>query len=303
MNYSIYKFEFLTGVHFGIGMLNETANTFQADQLFSALYIEALKMQMEEEFLDAVRSGRLLFSDAFPYMGQQYFVPKPMVYVEPVKKGVSEQKKAYKKLKFLPIDKMDNFLEGTLDPTEIDMKDFGKFRQETQAAVRREKEDTLPYRVGVFYFGEKSGLYILTAWEQEEDKQLLEELLESLSYTGIGGKKFSGLGKFNCIPKKVPEQFMKQLEKKAGRYMLLSPALPRDEELEEALSGASYQLEKRSGFVASSEYAPEWRRKKDLYVFQAGSCFEKKFEGDIYDVSDGGNHLVYRYAKPLFMRI
>ena len=48
MNYSIYKFEFLTGVHFGIGMLNETANTFQADQLFSALYIEALKMQMEE---------------------------------------------------------------------------------------------------------------------------------------------------------------------------------------------------------------------------------------------------------------
>ena len=102
MNYSIYKFEFLTGVHFGIGMLNETANTFQADQLFSALYIEALKMQMEEEFLDAVRSGRLLFSDAFPYMGQQYFVPKPMVYVEPVKKGVSEQKKAYKKLKFLP---------------------------------------------------------------------------------------------------------------------------------------------------------------------------------------------------------
>ena len=67
-------------------MLNETANTFQADQLFSALYIEALKMQMEEEFLDAVRSGRLLFSDAFPYMGQQYFVPKPMVYVEPVEK-------------------------------------------------------------------------------------------------------------------------------------------------------------------------------------------------------------------------
>ena len=68
MNYSIYKFEFLTGVHFGTGMLNETANTFQADQLFSALYIEALKMQQEEKFLDAVKSGRLLFSDAIPYM-------------------------------------------------------------------------------------------------------------------------------------------------------------------------------------------------------------------------------------------
>ena len=111
---------------------------------------------------------------------------------------------------------MDNFLEGTLDPTEIDMKDFGKFRQETQAAVRREKEDTLPYRVGVFYFGEKSGLYILTAWEQEEDKQLLEELLESLSYTGIGGKKFSGLGKFNCIPKKGSRTIYEAIGKKGG---------------------------------------------------------------------------------------
>lgn len=143
----------------------------------------------------------------------------------------------------------------------------------------------------------------MSAWELEEEKQLLEELLESLSYTGIGGKKFSGLGKFSCIPKKVPEEFLKQLEKRTGRYMLLSPALPREEELDEVLEGASYQLEKRSGFVASPEYASEWRRKKDLYVFQAGSCFEKKFEGDIYDVSDGGNHAVYRYAKPLFMRI
>ena len=303
MNYSIYKFEFLTGVHFGTGMLNETASTFQADQLFSALYIEALKLQQEEKFLDAVKSGRLLFSDAFPYLGQQYFVPKPMVYVEPVKKGVSEQKKAYKKLKFLPIEKMEEFLEGTLDLTGIEMKNFGKFQQETQAAVRKEKEDTLPYRVGVFYFGEKSGLYILSGWEQEEEKQLLEKLLESLSYTGIGGKKFSGLGKFSCISQNVPEQFLKQLEKKTGRYMLLSPALPRDEELDEVLAGASYQFEKRSGFVASPEYASEWRRKKDLYVFQAGSCFEKEFEGDIYDVSDGGNHSVYRYAKPLFMRI
>lgn len=302
MNYSIYKFEFLTGVHFGTGMLNETVNTFQADQLFSALYIEALKMQQEKAFLNAVKSGNLLFSDAFPYLGQQYFVPKPMVYVEPVKKGVSEQKKAYKKLKFLPVEKMEEFLEGTLDPTEIEMKDFGKFQQETQAAVRRE-EDALPYRIGVFCFGEKSGLYILAAWEQEEDKQLLEKLLESLSYTGIGGKKFSGLGKFSCTQQKVPEQFRKQMEKETGRYMLLSPALPREEELDEALIGASYQLEKRSGFIASPEYAPEWRRKKDLYVFQAGSCFEKKFEGDIYDVSDGGKHSVYRYAKPLFMRI
>ena len=45
MEYAIYKFDFQTGVHFGTGMLNESTDTFLADQLFSALYIEAVKMK------------------------------------------------------------------------------------------------------------------------------------------------------------------------------------------------------------------------------------------------------------------
>lgn len=42
MKYTIYKFNFQTGVHFGTGRLNETSYVFHADQLFSALYIEAM---------------------------------------------------------------------------------------------------------------------------------------------------------------------------------------------------------------------------------------------------------------------
>ena len=40
-----------------------------------------------------------------------------------------------------------------------------------------------------------------------------------------------------------------------------------------------------------------------MYVFAAGSCFKNEFEGDIYDVTNGGSHPVYRYAKPLFMGV
>ena len=47
----------------------------------------------------------------------------------------------------------------------------------------------------------------------------------------------------------------------------------------------------------------EWRRKKDLYVFNSGSTFTEKFEGDICDVSSGGAHPVYRYAKPLWLGV
>ena len=72
---------------------------------------------------------------------------------------------------------------------------------------------------------------------------------------------------------------------------------------EAALEQAHYLLVKRSGFVASETYAKEQLRKRDLYVMQAGSCFRTRFEGDVYDVSDGGSHPVYRYAKPLLMEV
>ena len=85
--------------------------------------------------------------------------------------------------------------------------------------------------------------------------------------------------------------------------MLLSGALPQDQELDTVLEKASYGLEKRSGFVSSENYADEQQKKNDLYLLKAGSCFETQFEGDIYDVGCGGSHPVYRYAKALFVGV
>ena len=302
MQYSIYKLEFQTGVHFGTGMLNESAYTFQADQLFSALYIEALMMNCEKELFDCVKNGKLLFSDAFPYFGQQYMIPKPMLYVEPKVKGISEQKKKYKKIQFIPVEQLEDFLDGTMDLDDEIFKGYGTYMQQSMVNVRN-NEETLPYRVGTFYFSENCGLYIIVAYESESEKTLAENLLEGLSYTGIGGKKSVGLGKFNLLRGKMSKCMQEHLERDSNKKILLSVALPRDEELECALNGASYQLSKRSGFVASSDYADEWRKKKELFVFVSGSCFEQLFEGDVYDVSDGGSHPVYRYAKSLFMGV
>lgn len=302
MQYSIYKLEFQTGVHFGTGMLNESAYTFQADQLFSALYIEALKMNCEKELFDWVKNGKLLFSDAFPYFGQQYMIPKPMLYVEPKVKGISEQKKKYKKIQFIPVEQLEDFLDGTMNLDDEIFKGYGTYMQQSMVNVRN-NEETLPYRVGTFYFSENCGLYIIVAYESESEKTLAENLLEGLSYTGIGGKKSVGLGKFNLLRGKMSKCMQEHLERDSNKKILLSVALPRDEELECALNGASYQLSKRSGFVASSDYADEWRKKKELFVFVSGSCFEQLFEGDVYDVSDGGSHPVYRYAKSLFMGV
>lgn len=304
MEYAIYKFDFQTGVHFGTGMLNESTDTFLADQLFSALYMEAVKMKKETDFLQLVKEGKLRFSDTFPYIGKEYLLPKPMLYIETSERGKSEQKKAYKKLKYVPVDRLAEFISGTMDIGQIDMDryKYGTYRQQTMASVRTE-EETLPYRVGTFYFSEGCGLYVIIAYEDTECRELADELLEALSYTGIGGKKNSGLGKFMLRSAKIPELLKEYLQRDSKRKMLLSGALPKDDELEYALEGASYQMNKRSGFVASVKYADEWRKKKDLYVFSAGSCFEHCFEGDVYDVSQGGKHSVFRYAKPLFMGV
>ena len=89
MEYVVYKLEFTTSVHFGNGMLSDTGVTFYADTLFSALYIEAMKLGKENIFLSEVAQGKLLFTDAFPYIGEQYYLPKPMLYVEPQERGNS----------------------------------------------------------------------------------------------------------------------------------------------------------------------------------------------------------------------
>lgn len=303
MKYAVYKLEFISGVHFGTGVLNESGISFCADTLFSALYMEAMKLGAAEEFYTQAQAGKLLFSDAFPYIGDQYFLPKPMLYVEPKEKGNSVDKKFYKKLKYLSSDQIQSFLSGTLQKEDCCLQEPGKEESQIMAAVRNEGEDTLPYHLGNYRFGDGNGLYIIAAYEEENDKMLLEELLESLSYAGIGGKRSSGKGRFTLKYGKHAESLLKILEQRTGRYMLLSSALPREDELDQTVESATYLLQKRSGFVASADYADEQRKKKDMYTMQAGSCFQYPFSGDIYDVSDGGAHPVYRYAKALFLEV
>lgn len=305
MEYRIYKLEFTTGVHFGTGMLNESAMTFYADQLFSALYIEALKQGCAENFLNMVQAGKLLFSDAFPYIGQEYFIPKPMLYVEPKEgeQGDSIKKKRFKKMLFLPVEQLEDFLNGSLEYDSDPIKDMGELVQQTKGNVRSGEEDTRPFRVGTYYFYEGNGLYVILAYDDVTGKNLFETLFEALSYTGIGGEKSSGLGKFVLRTGKLSEDYKRRLENTTEKNLLLSVALPAQGEMELALKESSYMLIKRSGFIESQTFAPEAQKKKDLYVMGAGAVVRYRFAGDIYDVAPVGKHPVYRYAKPLFLGV
>lgn len=309
MEFKIYKFDFTTGVHFGKKNLDDAEYTFGADTLFSAMCQEYLKQGMEDFtwFVTKAKEGKIKISDGFPYIEDTLYIPKPMLKIEGERdQGDSTIKKAYKKLAYIPVNRLEEYLRGELQVEEEENKlktKLGKRAVKVCASIRGEKE-TVPYRVGTYYFQPKSGLYVIVGYEDEKDLVKIEECFEALSFVGIGGKRNSGLGRFEFYPEKKSQDFIQQLKgRKATVWMALSCSLPKDEELENALDGANYLLQKRSGFVASSTYASEQLRKQDLYVMKSGSCFKNIFEGDVYDVGDGGTHPVYRYAKPLFLGV
>lgn len=304
MIYQLYKLEFLNHVRFGKRSLNDVEYTLHADTLYSALYIEALKVGKQEEFYDITKNGAVTFSDAFPYRGNELYIPKPYIKIKNQEnQGNSSEKKKYKKIKYIPADQLSDWVNGTFQIEEEEhKKEFGHADVKVSVAVRG-KEEPEPYRVRYYSFEENCGLYFIVSASDKQQLQLIGELLETLSYSGIGGKRYSGMGRFEVKMARIPEHMEKQLNKQTKRYLLLSTALPEEKELENVMEHADYQLLKRSGFVASENYADQQMRKRDLYVFQAGSCFGNTFKGDIYDVSEGGSHPVYRYAKGLFMGV
>lgn len=306
MKYTAYKMEFPNGVHLGKNAIEDSDITFCADTLFSALCQEAVNDSEEklQDLYKRVQAGRIVFSDAMPYIGDTYYIPKPMLRVEREVNGDSKTKKAFKKLSYIPFDKLDCYMSGTLD-AEQEAERFshlGIVLSRVCASVRG-KEETVPYRVGVCQFYSDNGLFIILGYKEEQDRELIEELLTSLSYSGIGGKRYAGLGRFELYPGKLEEEFCKRLSERCEYYMTLSVSLPLEEEMDEALTDAAYSLIKRSGFVASYQYAEEQLRKRDIYVLKAGSCVKHCYSGSVYNVSGGGKHPVYRYAKPMFLGV
>lgn len=305
MNYAIYKLHFPKGVHFGQTTLESAEMTFQADRLFSALCTEAVSQGGDalDSLVSMAEEGKVLLSDAFPYEEEEYFLPKPLLRVEHARQEEDiGKRKLYKNLSYLPLSSFSEYLEGRLQVEDLPELQFGG--NDMKVSVQLEPgEEAVPYRIGTFSFREGCGLYILVGYERKEDLMFVEGLLESLSFSGIGGRRSTGMGRFELRMGTLPKEGIQRMDGEYSYYMNLSVALPEQEELARALEGARYLLEKRSGFVASERYAPEPRRKRDVYAFQAGSCFPCRFRGQIRDVSNRGQHPVYRYLKPIFMGI
>lgn len=306
MIYQLYKLSFSTGVHIGDGTLYGSRNTFGADVLFSALCIEAVKRgdKSIEKLLEYVNNGSLVISDALPYIMDRLFIPKPIMHIEQ-RSNQSEilSGKVYKKVKYIDIEDFDEYMNGSFDVSKALDEDCLGYAETRDNVAIRGLEESLPYRVGVYNYRQGSGLYIIIGVESEQVSEFFEELIVEVALAGIGGKRNSGLGKFEVIKSAISNEFVDRLSSKFDYYMLLSAGLPNEEDMDRVIKGASFKISVRSGFVQSDTYSDGYLRKKDTYLIDTGSVVKEPFEGQVINVASKGNHPVYRYAKPLLLGV
>ena len=297
MTYKMYIMNFQSA-HFGAGTLDSSKMTFAADRLFSALVLEAKKMGKMEEFVSIAGQDEFVLTDAFPYQSSP-FLPKPIGFPKFEQpdlttdvKEVRRQAKMAKKLQFIPLDKFDSYVNGTL------FKDAD--HAVTNIVTKNQPHvDGNLFQVSTVRFRDESCLYVIA-----KESELLNELMTSLQYTGIGGKRSSGYGQFDLTILDLPDSFKNRLTKAHQEpVMTLTTSLPVEKELEYAMETGSYLLSKSSGFAFSTETKENYR-KQDLYKFASGSTFSETYTGQIVDVRPlDFPHEVLNYAKPLFFKM
>ena len=316
----IYKLKFTTPVHFGNNSLTNSTPTCLADTLFSAICIKWIEIfGNADELIENVKNDKCLFSDTFPYINNQLYLPKPVTLIESKFKGNDTiDKKKMKRVKYIPIEKIEeyiDFLKHEKDKNfSLDMKycenDIVKkasILRNSKILENGEPKNTEIYNISIYRFLDNCGLYFILRCE-ESLKQKIDVAIDSLSLSGLGGKRSLGYGKFEFESIET-DKFDNKLNNKSEYYMALTTFLPTLEEIKSFDKDKSaYNLIERGGFIESLEYANSGdrasKKKKPVIMFTSGSCFDIKFKGQILNVSNNENkHPVYKYGKPLFLGV
>lgn len=319
MEYKLYKLTFNTPVHFGsdiIGSsLEESDFICHSDTFFSALCLEYVKLNGAEtidDFIDFFNNGKLLISSLLPYKNNDLYIPKPSIVIERSdtknenkEENSSSDRKKMKKLNYIKVSDIDiylNYIKGIGDFNfDYEYNNFAKYSLNQKVGLR--DEENRLYSLGTYSFYKNNGLYFALSFSDNETLKEFEKVLKSLSYSGIGGKRTHGLGNFEYNESDF-SVFENKLFKDSKYKMLLSLFSPTENEMENIdFNNSFYSLIKRNGFIYSNNYSGNLSKRKSLSMFKEGSCFTDNINGNIKDVSQNGNHKVYRYGKAFYIGI
>lgn len=132
------------------------------------------------------------------------------------------------------------------------------------------------YQVGRTFFAPECGLWLLADIRYYEDR--LDEVLNHLGDTGIGGERSAGYGSFDLYQIPVPK--IPSLNN-SPQAMTLSRYNPTLEELEQGVlgEGASYELIDVGGWLSAIGAAGQ--RRKRVRFIEAGSILNLRQKPDV----------------------
>lgn len=316
LTYYVYKLHFTTPVHIGPddgqNTLHSSAVTIHSDTLFAALCVEASRSGNSTAVMSLIedaQNDQVIFSDLFPFRGEKLFLPKPIISEVQVKIDQDlENRKDYKKLHYLPIDMWKNYVQFGKGQSEFDLDICKEMIKDITFSDRRQRvavtgqEDPEPYFIQAIDFNDNCGLYCVIGFGEETLRKKYEELLIGLGWSGIGGKRSSGWGKFEIVSSNNLDVYapdLKQMicKETAERWVTINTSLPIETEMHTVENGR-YLLCRRGGFVDHAPY-----KKKSIYAFGPGSCFLTQYRGEIFNVAPAGRRAAYRLLKPLFLGV
>ena len=315
----------MSPLHLGMGRdaYDTASNRLPSDSLSAALASVRASQGKHEDIEEFLRSFTI--SSAFPYCGNEFFLPRPCGRLPIRVKGMQEKeyRKDLKKIQYISSSLWHAIMKG--DTIEIESAQLqGEFLiaepdidykkpmthvvNQRVMVPRADDQDAVPFTFEWTFFlhGDlESGLYCIMDCEESHRTELIE-LFKSLGSSGIGSDRTVGGGLFDV---EVDEIDLQDIPGKAT--MLLSTYIPQESEIEHLnLTSSNYMLLKRGGFMSgSSNEKTRQLRRKTVYIFDTGSIFATThpIEGKIVNLAPdwnaGGMHPVFRCGRPLCVTV
>lgn len=315
----------MSPLHIGVGRDSyDTASAHLSSDAISAALASVRAVQgRHEDILDFLQSFTI--SSAFPYCGEEFFLPRPNGRLNIRVKGQQEKeyRKKLKKIQYISSSLWQDIMTDksiVVDPSQIHgefliAKSSDNYKKPLIHVVNQRvmvprdgNHDSVPFTFQWTFFQHgacESGLYFLLDCKEDIKKELVE-LFQSLGTFGIGSDRTVGGGLFD-----VEVADIDWPEIKGNATVLLSTYIPQEAELKHLeLASSNYSILRRGGFMSgSSNENVRHLRRKTIYMFESGSVFHSTYplEGKIVNLAPQWNiadmHPVYRCGRPLCVTV
>lgn len=320
--YTIVKFKNMSPLHIGAGRSEyDTASPYLYSDTISgalaSLYAQQNNGKGVKEFLNS-----FAVSSAFPYCGDNYYLPKPAGHLSFTGANADLIRKKVKKIKFIEHSIWDKIIAGQQpaiteeqfkDEFLVSLQNATDFRRPYTTSVHQRvtvsrdgTSDATPFFFEWKFFAKDCGLYCILAAVPKVMEELIK-LFELLGENGIGSDRSVGGGMFDTEISTIELPDVME----ADDVLLLSQYIPGEAELEKIeLEHSSYELSLRCGYMSGSSVGElKHLQKKAIYMFNTSSVLKTKnsIVGTIADVTPEWNsdnmHSVYRSGHALVIPI